>query len=84
MEILIILKEFYPDMKTWVNYISEKFPGYIVDHGLGDWCPPGGNKLIDCPVSVSSTAFHYLDLEILKKTADILGYQNESSFIMKG
>lgn len=69
-----LLHEFYPDMKTWVDYISAKFPEYIVSHGLGDWCPPGGNKMIDCPVSLSSTAFHYLDLSILAKTAYLFGY----------
>jgi alpha-L-rhamnosidase len=78
-----ILREFYPDMKTWVDYISDKFPQYIVNHGLGDWCPPGGNAMIDCPVSVSSTAFHYLDLSILTKTAYLLGYTSDASYYFK-
>ena len=78
-----ILREFYPDMKTWVDYISEKFPDYIVMHGLGDWCPPGGNKMIDCPVPLSSTAFHYLDLSILAKTAYLFGYSSDASFYSK-
>lgn len=75
-----ILREFYPDMKIWVDYISAKFPEYIVNHGLGDWCPPGGNEKIDCPVALSSTAFHYLDLTILTKTARLLGYTNDGMF----
>jgi alpha-L-rhamnosidase len=45
---------------------------------LGDWCPPGGNAMIDCPVALSSTAFHYLDLTILTKTAQLLGYTNDA------
>lgn len=75
-----LLREFYPDMKTWVDYISAKFPSFIVNHGLGDWCPPGGNKMIDCPVALSSTAFHYLDLSILAKTAYLFGYNADASF----
>lgn len=75
-----ILREFYPDMKTWVDYISGKFPEYIVNHGLGDWCPPGGNAKIDCPVSLSSTAFHFLDLSILTKTAQLLTYKTDGMF----
>lgn len=75
-----LLREFYPDMKTWVDYISNKFPEYIVNHGLGDWCPPGGNKMIDCPVPLSSTAFHYLDLSIITKTAYLFGYRSDASF----
>ena len=77
------LREFYPDMKNWVEYISKKFPEGIVNHGLGDWCPPGGNEKIDCPVPVSSTAFHYLDLTILTKTAYLLGYQTDASYYSK-
>lgn len=75
-----ILREFNPDMKIWVDYISAKFPEYIVNHGLGDWCPPGGNEKIDCPVALSSTAFHYLDLTILTKIARLLGYTNDGMF----
>lgn len=75
-----ILREFYPDMKTWVDYISGKFPDHIVMHGLGDWCPPGGNKMVDCPVPLSSTAFHYLDLSILTKTAYLFGFNSDASY----
>ena len=78
-----LLQEFYPDMKVWVDYISNKFPSGIVNHGLGDWCPPGGNKNIDCPVSLSSTAFHYLDLSILTKTAYLFGYSSDAAFYSK-
>ena len=77
---LNILNEFYPDMKTWVDYISGKFPDGIVNHGLGDWCPPGGNEKIDCPVVLNSTAFHYLDLTILTKTAQLLGYTTDGMY----
>lgn len=75
-----LLRTFYPDMKTWVDYISNKFPEFIVNHGLGDWCPPGGNKMIDCPVPLSSTAFHYLDLSYLTKTAYLFGYSSDASY----
>ncbi len=76
---LNILFEFYPDMKKWVDYISGKFPNYIVNHGLGDWCPPGGNEKIDCPVPLSSTAFHYLDLLLITKTARLLKYDTDAA-----
>lgn len=75
-----ILHEFYPDMKIWVDYIAAKFPDGIVNHGLGDWCPPGGNEKVDCLVALSSTAFHYLDLAILTRTAQFLGYTNDGMY----
>lgn len=70
-----VLEEFYNDMTTWVNYVGEKKENGIIVHGLGDWCPPKGNSAIECPVPVSSTAYHILDVSILRKTAKILGYK---------
>jgi alpha-L-rhamnosidase len=73
----LILEDFYPDMKTWVEYIHELKEDGIVPHGLGDWCPPGGNVNIDCPVPFSSTAFHFLDVSIMAQVSELLGYQQE-------
>ncbi len=69
----VLLEDFYPDMKTWVEYIHAKCEDGIVTHGLGDWCPPGGNVNIDCPVPVSSTAYHILDVGIMKQVSALLG-----------
>lgn len=68
-----ILKEFYPDMKTWVEYIHAKNTNGIITHGLGDWCPPGGNSNIDCAVPASSSAFHILDVSLMLQIAKALG-----------
>ena len=72
-----ILEEFYSDMKTWVAYVHAKKENGIIPHGLGDWCPPGGNKNIDCPVPLSSTAFHILDVSLLEKMSEVLGFIEE-------
>ena len=72
-----VLKEFYPDMKTWVDYVHSKNENGIIPHGLGDWCPPGGNQNIDCPVSLSSSAFHILDVSLLKQAAYVLGLNED-------
>ncbi|WP_139959679.1 alpha-L-rhamnosidase [Flavicella sediminum] len=72
-----ILKEFYNDMTTWVNYVGSKKENGLIVHGLGDWCPPKGTSSIECPVPVSSSAYHILDVSILRKTAKILGYKED-------
>lgn len=72
-----IIKEFYNDIKVWVEYIHAINKDGIITHGLGDWCPPGGNKYIDCPVPISSTAFHILDVDILKSIAQKLGHEKD-------
>lgn len=80
-----VLKDFYPNMKQWTDYVSSlardtartnkygKQTKYIVYQGLGDWCPPGGNAMIDTPIEFTSTAFHYLDVCIMEQTALLLG-----------
>ncbi|WP_218917274.1 alpha-L-rhamnosidase [Niabella ginsenosidivorans] len=81
-----ILRKYYPAMKQWVAHIetlsmqdSLKIK-HIVPFGLGDWCPPGGNKTIDTPIPLSATAFHYLDAGILQKTAAILGHKEDQQY----
>lgn len=72
-----IAKEFYPDMKIWVKYIQDKNVDGIIYDGLGDWCPPEGNDSIECPVPVSSSAFHIFDVSIMKQFAKKFGYSND-------
>jgi len=72
-----ILKDFYPDMKIWVNYIDSLSVQNIVNQGLGDWCPPGGIDSIDCPYELSSTAFHFLDLHLMEQIASKLGFSGD-------
>jgi alpha-L-rhamnosidase len=76
----ILLENFYPDMKVWVDYIQAKNKDGIITHGLGDWCPPGGNGNIECPVSVSSTAYHILDLKLLAQTAKVLDIEADFEY----
>ena len=80
-----ILKDYYSNMKYWTDYVSGlaqdtartnkygKTTKHIVYQGLGDWCPPGGNKNIDTPIEFTSTAFHYQDVSIMERVAHILG-----------
>lgn len=79
-----VLKDFYPNMKQWVDYVSSlagdttrtnkynRNTKHIIYQGLGDWAPPGGNAARDTPIEFVSTAFHYLDVCILVETACLL------------
>lgn len=78
------LQKYYKEMKQWVNHVeslslSDTLPTkHIVPYGLGDWCPPEGK--IDCPIALSSTAFHYLDASIVAKVAARLGHNDDAGF----
>ena len=76
----MLLENFYPDMKTWVQYVHGIKEDGVVPHGLGDWCPPGGNGNIDCPVPLSSTAFHILDVSIMAQVSTLLGKQGDQAY----
>lgn len=77
---------YYKEMKQWVDHVESLTLNdtlstkHIVPYGLGDWCPPEGNNSIDCPISLSSTAFHYLDASILAKTAAIVGKNDDARY----
>ncbi len=80
-----VLKEFYPKMKQWTDYVSglasnpertgkyNKTTKHIVYQGLGDWCPPVGDDSVGTPIEFTSTAFHYLDVCIMAQVAQLLG-----------
>jgi alpha-L-rhamnosidase len=80
---LSVLREFYPDMKRWVNYVDGLAVDHIVNSGLGDWCPPGRIVPLEPPVKISSTAFHCLDLKILEQAASLLGYKEDAELFRK-
>lgn len=85
-----ILRDFYPNMKQWIDYVSTlaqdtartnkygKHTRHIVYQGLGDWCPPEGNPTIDAPIEFTSTAFHYQDVCIMEQTAKLLGKEDDA------
>ena len=74
------LTKSYDYMKVWTNHLSKLSENFIVPYGLGDWCPPGGNKKIECPIPLSSTAFHYKDVCLMVQTAHLLGHSSDEKF----
>lgn len=74
-----VLRKFYPDMKKWVLYVNGLARDHLVNYGLGDWCPPDRIVPLEPPISLSSTAFHYLDLTIMKNAASILGFEEDAT-----
>jgi len=89
------LSDYYPGMKQWTDYVStlardtartNKYSNktkHIIYQGLGDWCPPEGNKAIDTPIEFTSTAFHYLDVCIMEQVALILSKTTDAQMYAK-
>ncbi len=71
-----LLEEHYEGMKRYVAYLGSKAKDHIVSHGLGDWYDigprgPGESQLTSR--GVTATGIYCQDIEILRKTAGLLG-----------
>ena len=65
-----IVRENYGAMQRYLDYLGSIAEGHIVDAGLGDWLPPGGEPS-EGP-SISSTAWYYRLTEIVEHCAALL------------
>ncbi|MEI7647908.1 MAG: family 78 glycoside hydrolase catalytic domain, partial [Actinomycetes bacterium] len=71
-----LLARYYDVMKRYVDYLTSRSSGGIVDHGLGDWYDmgPGGLGAAQLtPKALTATAIYYADVMVLAKTAKLLG-----------
>ena len=76
----------YPHMKRWVHFVASAAVSKngIVQYGYGDWCPPGvGGANPKCPVPLTSTALQYSSLNIMAKTAALLGRVSDEKWFKR-
>jgi len=69
----------YEHLKVWINYVKGLREEGIVVRGYGDWCPPGGNKNMECSPNLTSTAFFYATLNIMEQFAQQLGKTDDAA-----
>ncbi len=75
-----ILAEMYSGMARYIDFMSSMANGFLVDFGLGDWCPPeGGPDGYKCPTAVTDTGYYYADVSIMAKVALLLGRQKDAA-----
>lgn len=80
---LDLLEAHYDAMKRYVTFLSSKIDpetGVINEGPLGDWLSPEGFKNED---TAFWTAYHLKDLEILAKTATLLGKNEDAKEFRK-
>jgi alpha-L-rhamnosidase len=71
------LARHYPMMQAWTEYLTEIANDHIVEQGYGDWCPPGGNTELECPVPLSSTAYFFATLQAMAEIAGAIGKRDQ-------
>jgi len=64
-----VLCDHYDGLKRYVDYLTGKASGGIVNIGLNDWAP----FKTTTPTDITSTAYYYRDAQIVALTAGLLG-----------
>ena len=78
-----VLHEHYASMKQYVDYLDTKVnptTGLINEGPLGDWLSPENSKTENVFLWA---AYHVHDLEIMAKTAEILGHDDDAAHYWK-
>lgn len=88
-----LLKEYYPVMKKYVDYLGTKATDHIVSHGLGDWYDYGTHAAgysKNSPIALSATSHYFYGAslvakaaKLLNKTEDVAKYETLTSDIKK-
>jgi alpha-L-rhamnosidase len=77
-----LIRNSYPMMKRYVDYLTTKADSGILNHGLGDWYDYGTHPAgyaRNSPVNVSATAHYYYAIDYLLRSAKLLGNQNDAA-----
>lgn len=78
-----LLQTHYDAMKKYVGHLTSRAKGHILDYGLGDWFDlgpklPGKAQLSS--LAATATPTYYMDVEILRKTASLLGKPQDEKY----
>lgn len=77
-----LIRQYYPRMKKYVDYLAAKAKGHILSHGLGDWYDYGDFRAgfsKNTPVPLVATAYYYYDLKNLSRAAEMLGNEADKA-----
>ncbi|HRP54668.1 family 78 glycoside hydrolase catalytic domain [Agriterribacter sp.] len=82
-----IIRQYYPSMKAWVEYLTTRTKDGIVEYSYyGDWSPPAafgaqghsyGALSVNTPGELMSTGYLYYSAKILAQMSEILGKAND-------
>lgn len=77
-----LIREYYPTMRRWVDYLGTRAEGHLVDFGLGDWYDYGDFRAgfsRNTPVGLVASAHYYFALQQLVKAAKMVGNESDAA-----
>ena len=69
-----LLKESYPAMRKYVDYLGKVAKDGLQDWGLADWCP-----VEETPRPIINTPAHFLYAQIVSRTAVLMGLPEDAA-----
>lgn len=76
-----LIREYYPTMRRWVDYLTSRAEGNLIDFGLGDWYDYGDFRAgfsRNTPVGLVASAHYYMALRYLVRAAELLGHDTDA------
>lgn len=80
-----ILENNYETIKKHCDFMVTMAEDYIVNYGIGDWCPPFEGRAISvnmssfkAPTELTDTAYFYNTADVLSKISTILGHEEDN------
>ena len=74
-----LIRQYYPNMRRYVDYLTSRADKHIVNFGLGDWYDYDGIHRAgfsrNTSIAVVATAHYYLNISLLVRAAELLGNQ---------
>ena len=74
------IKKNFDLMEAWVKHELDRSKDYLIDVGLGDWCPPTGNGEKRIPVIQSSTFMFYEICKVMEEVCTIFAIGDASYY----
>lgn len=68
-----LLRKVYPNIKSYVNYVTQISPTGLTSWGRGDWVPVKSES----PLEYTSSVYYYADAVILAKAAKLFGHEDD-------
>lgn len=78
-----LIKDYYRNIRAYVDYLTSRADCHIVSHGLGDWYDYGDYRAgfsRNTPVPLVATAHYYMDICYLVEAAGIVGNQYDREY----
>ncbi len=66
-----LIEQMWDNMVLYMEFMDSMAEDYIVNYGLGDWCPPKTSKV--CETVVTDTAYYYKNAQTMAICAELIG-----------